>query len=176
MRRKFTAPIETLVIRNTRNKKIKTDRYTANLFYPSPPVQYKNEQMLTSQPELLFYEFLSSWYSTREGVLVKNITLHYEYSRKFTSPTETLIIDPKATEDTGNTDKVEPKYEIYTHELAMWSLNSVKLPKFCGWTWKGVIGKCPHMQWWPLYTFVRIWLSFFKTHYQDEEDWMNEKI
>ena len=117
MRRKFTAPIETLVIGNTRNKKMKTDRYTANLFYPSPPVQYKNEQMLTSQPELLFYEFLSSWYSTREGVLVKNITLHYEYSRKFTSPTETLIIDPKATEDTGNTDKVEPKYEICTHEL-----------------------------------------------------------
>ena len=26
--------------------------------------------------------------------------------RKFTSPVETLIIDPKATEDTGNTDKV----------------------------------------------------------------------
>ena len=27
-------------------------------------------------------------------------------TRKFTSPVETLIVDPKATEDTGNTDKV----------------------------------------------------------------------
>ena len=36
--------------------------------------------------------------------------------RKFTSPVETLIIDPKATEDTGNTDKV-----CATNKTVFWS-------------------------------------------------------
>ena len=64
-------------------------------------------------PKNSFFNF-----GTGQGRASQKITLYNKYFRKFTTPTETLIIDPKATEDTGNTDKVEPTYyEICTHEL-----------------------------------------------------------
>ena len=52
---------------------------------------------------LIFFPYFWIFPSTTNQF---STSLSNEITRKFTSPVETLIVDPKATEDTGNTDKV----------------------------------------------------------------------